>query len=339
MRSTAAALFVALASAPALAQGQAPDGPPAPAAPDANANANANANAGVDLGSAVVDALEVVAQPPGPALWRVQKGDSEVVVLGAVKPLAHSLAWDTARVDRALDGAKVLLVEPKFKLGLFDLIRFKISGAGAKAGNAPDALVEDRLPPKLREAFVGARTAAHQDAHRYNQLKTYVAAFMLVGDYRRAAGLSDAKPDSTVEKLADARHVKVRPVSEYRVAAAVKEAGRLSDAAGLACLNDAVEQVALENGHAQALGKAWAAGDLKAVKALYGPPPLERCLQQAPNLQVIERGTEDNTRAILDTLRTPGKAVAVVDLNFLLRPNGVLDRLKAEGATITVPPG
>ncbi|OYX31947.1 MAG: hypothetical protein B7Y99_09450 [Caulobacterales bacterium 32-69-10] len=32
--------------------------------------------ASVDLGSPVVEALEVVAQPPGPALWKVTKGDS-----------------------------------------------------------------------------------------------------------------------------------------------------------------------------------------------------------------------------------------------------------------------
>ena len=326
MRLSAAALLLALVFTPAAAQPPGPDAAPLPADP----------NAVVDLGSSVVEALEVVAQPPGPALWKVEKGDSSVVVLGSVKPIAHSLVWDAARVDRALDGAKVLLVEPKFKFGVFDLIRYKIGGNSTAA---PGALSEDKLPAPLRQRFVGARVASHQDARRYTGLKTYVAAFLLVGDYRTAAGLSDAKPDSTVEKLAAAHRVKVQPVSEYRVASAVKQAGAISEAAGLACLGDGVSQVESESDHAQAIGKAWAAGDLKAVKAMYGPPPLERCLQQVPNVAVIERGTDDNTRAILNALKTPGKSVAVVDLNFLLRPNGVLDRLKAQGATITVPPG
>jgi uncharacterized protein YbaP (TraB family) len=331
MRTPAAALLFALAfSAAAVAQSP-PAAEPAPAAPT-------DPNAAVDLGSSVVEALEVVAQPPGPALWKVSKGGSEVVVLGSVKPIAHSLVWDTGRLDRALDGAKVLLIEPKFKFGLFDLVRFKIGGSG-KSTTEPGALIEDKLPLKLRERFVGARTASHQDARRYERLKTYVAAFLLVGDYREAAGLSDAKPDSTVQKLAGAHKVKVQPVSEYRVASAVKQAGQISEAAGLACLSDGVDQVQQESDHAQAVGKAWAAGDLKAVKALYGPAPLERCLQQVPNMAVIERGTDDNTRAILNALKTPGKSVAVVDLNFLLRPNGVLDRLKAQGATVSVPPG
>jgi hypothetical protein len=36
-------------------------------------------------------------------------------------------------------------------------------------------------------------------------------------------------------------------------------------------------------------------------------------------------------------LKRPGVTVAVVDLGFLLPANGVLDRLKANGATVTSP--
>ena len=38
-----------------------------------------------------------------------------------------------------------------------------------------------------------------------------------------------------------------------------------------------------------------------------------------------------------EALKRPGVTVAVVDLGFLLPANGVLDRLKASGATITSP--
>ena len=53
---------------------------------------------------------------------------------------------------------------------------------------------------------------------------------------------------------------------------------------------------------------------------------------------MLERGTADFTAAIEAELNHPGKAVAVIDLRYLLRANGVLDRLKAQGDTITVPP-
>jgi uncharacterized protein YbaP (TraB family) len=330
-------LSAPLGAAAALAQGAAQPAPaqPAPAQPAPAQPAPAPAAPPEDLGSPVVEALEVVAHPPRPAVWRVAKGDSEVVVLGAVKPLPHSLVWDTRQVDKALDGASVLLVEPKFKIGVLDMIRFKLGGGGVRQ----DRPLEDTLPEPLKQRFVAARTAAHRDAGRYGRLKPYVAAFLLVGDYREAAGLSDAKPDSTVEKLAKARGVPIRPVAEYRVSAAIQAVGSVSQAAGLACLRDGVDQVQREADRAQRVAKAWAVGDLHAVRAAYAPAPLERCLQQIPNVAVIERGTVDSTRAIAEALSRPGKAVAVVDLNFLLRPNGVLDRLKAQGAEVTVPPG
>jgi uncharacterized protein YbaP (TraB family) len=321
MRTLGAVLILSALTVAASAQ-ETPAAPPPPAAE-------------VDLGSPVVEALEVVAQPPGPALWKVARGGSEVVVLGAVRPVPHSLVWDSARLDRALDGASVLLVQPRFTIGVMDMIRYKVGGSGAKQ----DKPLEETLPQPLRDRFVGARTAARQDAGRYGRLKPYVAAFMLVGDYREAAGLSAAKPDSTVLKLAKAHGVPVRPVAEYKVAAVIKTASPMSQTASFACLQDAVDQVQWENDQSRAVASAWAAGDLKAVRAGYPASPLERCLQQVPNVAVVERGTEDSTRAIAAALAKPGKAVAIVDMNFLLRPNGVLDRLKAQGATITVPPG
>lgn len=293
----------------------------------------------VDLGSPVVEALEVVAKPPGPALWKASKGQSEVVILGGVTPLPHSLVWDTARVDKALDGATVLMVPPKPKVGAVDMLRFMVSGR-SKVRLEKDAPLEAQLPPGLKERFVAARVAALQKPDRYARWKPFMAGFMLVNDFREAAGLSSAKPGSTVEKLARAHGVRIRPVGEYRLAPLIGQAKGVGDTESLACLDDAVKQVAHEASRAQDLAKAWAAGDLVGVRANYGPAPLERCLQQVPTVaSLIERGTADSAAAILAALDRPGKAVAVVDLNFLLRPNGVLDRLQAQGATITVPAG
>ena len=62
------------------------------------------------------------------------------------------------------------------------------------------------------------------------------------------------------------------------------------------------------------------------------------CLQRIPSVQaLLEHGTEDAVRTIRLALLKPGKSVAVVDLNYLLRQGGVLDRLKAQGVTVSVP--
>ena len=291
-----------------------------------------------DLGSAVVEELEVVARAPGPALWRVVRGESEVVILGGVAPLPHSLVWDTTRVDRALDGARVLLIPPRPKVGVLDMAGLALGGMGRFRGDG-DAPLESGLPPRLRERFVAARTAALKDEKRYARWKPQIAGFMLVSDFREAAGLSSAKPASTVVKLAQARRVPVRAIGEnYRLTPLAKEAARLEGETSLACLDDAVAQVEVEASKSQALAQAWAAGDLRGVRANYGPPALERCIQQVATVNaLIERGTEQGVEAILAALETPGRTVAVIDLNYLLRSNGVLDRLKARGAEVSAP--
>lgn len=290
-----------------------------------------------DLGSAVVEELEVVARRPGPVLWRASKGDAEVIILGGVTPLPHALAWDTTRIGHALDGAKALLLPPKPRMNIMDLAGLALGGKG-KLRPEEKGRIDDQLPERLRARFAAARKAALQPEDRYDRWKPQIAGFYLMSDFREAAGLSGAKPGSTVEKLARERGVAVRTVGDYRLAPLAKDASRMPTAEALACLDDAVTQLESEASQAQAWSKAWAAGDLRTVKALYGPPALERCARQAPKVaDLIERGTEEGTRALLAALDEPGRTVAVIDLNFLLRSNGVLDRLKARGVTITAP--
>jgi hypothetical protein len=258
-----------------------------------------------------------------------------VIILGGVTPLPHALVWDTGRIERFLDGAKALLIPPRPKVGVLDMAGLLLGGKGRFRDAAP---LEETLPPRLRQRFVAARLAAHRDEKRYGRWKPQIAGFMLVADFREAAGLSNAKPASTMIKLARAHRTPVREIGDYRLAPLAREAAKLDPAASLACLDDAVTQVEAEASRAGDLAAAWAVGDLRGVRAAYAPPALERCVQRAPSVPaLIERGTQQGVDAILAALASPGRTVAVIDLNYLLRANGVLDRLKARGVEIAVP--
>lgn len=287
-------------------------------------------------GSKVVEALEVVKRLPGPALWKASKPDSELFILGAVTPLRHLQAWDTTRIENAIEDAVVVLLPPEGKVGAFDAVLMKLNDGSQKLSRG--RTLQQVLSPAQRARFERLIKVIGRDWKPYERLKPGVAGVQLISDFRRAAGLSDAKPGSTVERLAKQHGTPSRPVATYRLKPLLKTLTDLPDAAHLACLNDAMDEMEYEAAHTTPAGKAWAEHDMAGVRANYAPSRLERCLQAAPTLDaLLETTTADTTRALKEVLDRPGKTVAVVDLALLLRANGVLDRLRADGATMSVP--
>ncbi len=287
--------------------------------------------------SAVVQELDVIKHLPGPALWKVTRGDSEVIILGYLQPLPHLLVWDTTRVVNALDGATALLLPPEPKVGVLDSVgMFFNRGAFELHGET----LSQALPPPERARYDHVLSLIHAKPDRYEHMKPAVAGGFLIGDWRRAAGLSDAKPISTVVKLAQADHVPVRHIGDFDAAPMAKKIAQMSKSADLACFDAAMDDIDREAAHAPANAKAWANADLKAIGQSYTVSVFDRCLMQSPSFQgLLERGMTEGTQAIEEALQHPGKTVAVIDLNFLLRPGGMLDRLKAKGDAITVPNG
>ena len=298
--------------------------PPAPAPPAVP----------TEEGSTVVAELEVVARPPGPAMWRVSRGGSEVLILGAVSPLPHTLQWDDRRVRRALDGARLLLAPPQAQAGVFELPGLAIKLLRMKSATP----LEARTPPALYARVLAAARIAHADPKRYQGWRPAAAGALLLLDFQKAAGLSNAKPGSTVERLAKAARVPVRPLARIRAAPFMDVLARLDDAHQQQCLSAAVDEVVLEAGRAASTARAWAVGRLAEVRAQRSEAAWDRCILDAPTARaLIDRGTADAVAAVEDALRRPGRTVAVVDLRFLDRRDGLLDRLRARGAEVTAP--
>ncbi len=289
-------------------------------------------------GSAVVDELLVVARAPGPAIWLAEKNGAKLYIVGSAVPLPHQMAWKSPRLERALDQADVLLTPPKVSVGPAQIAGFVLrGGAGLRQGFGER--LEDQLPPDLKARFVSGRTRARTSAGDYKNWKPAMAGFLLLSAFRQAAGLSEAKPVSTIERMAKARRLKIKPMGQYRMSAVVNAAGKLNEAAQLDCLKDALDELEYEGAHSTTIGSDWARGDLASVRARYSVSAAQSCLLRSPGgAGLLTQQIGQSTDALSTALNKGGVTVAVVDLAFLLPANGVLDRLKAGGATITSPP-
>jgi len=76
-----------------------------------------------------------------------------------------------------------------------------------------------------------------------------------------------------------------------------------------------------------------------AVNARYRLQSLQRCLELLPGARKqIEKDMAEAADRLWAELQKPGKTVAVIDMAWLLPKDGLLDRLKARGATVSEPP-
>ena len=272
----------------------------------------------------------------GPAIWKVIKGDSQVFILGAATPLPHMLQWNTLRLEYALDGADALYLQPRPTFSPFEMMKLAVSRGPLQLPGGQT--LQTVLPPAERARFLHVVSLIHGKVETYDHWKPAVAGLFLIADWRKAAGLSEAKPGSTVMHLAEDAHVPVKTVGDFRLDPYVDTAAKLSMADNIACFDAAMDDIDQESNHVRPMADAWAIGDLKTVGQTYRASLLDRCLLRIPSVQgLLDRGTAEGVNTIQAALVKPGKSVAVIDLNFLLRPNGVLDRLKAQGATVTVP--
>jgi len=289
--------------------------------------------------SAVVEELIIEGRPTGPALWRVKRGEAEVVVLGGLAPLPHQLQWTSPRLERALGVADLLLVPPQGRPRVTDLPGMTLRLASLRQGWGQT--LEPNLSPALRGRFVQARERLGIGPGRYDYWKPAIAGLMLLADFREHEGLSTGKPATTVQRMAKAqrgRRLKIEPMADIYLGAMVKSAASLTPAQHEACLAAALNDIEAETARARAAAQAWAVGDLATVRANASADLLDRCLLQLPSLtSLLEQDTAQSVRSLDQALSHPGTTVAIIDLRLLLRANGVLDRLKAQGAEISVP--
>ena len=272
----------------------------------------------------------------GPALWKAVKGDSEVFILGAATPIPHLQQWDTTRLENALDGADALYLEPRPSFSPLELMRLAVDKGALQLPRGQT--LQAMLPPAEKTRYLKLVALIHAKPETYDHWKPAVAGLFLISDWRKAAGLSEAKPGSTVMHLAEDAHVPVSYVGDFKLDPYVATAAKLSGADNLACFDAAMDDVDHEASKARAMAAAWAQGDLKTVGETYKVSLLSGCLERIASTQgLLDQGTAAGVRPIELALLKPGKSVAVIDLNFLLRPQGVLDRLRAQGVTVSVP--
>jgi hypothetical protein len=283
------------------------------------------------------EVVEVEAKP-GPAVWHLTRGDSEVWILGTVGAMPDGLKWNKDYLAELLDGARAIVMPPRPSIGLLEGAWFLLTNA-SKFSLPRGQSLEATLPPNIESGFAAIREKLGKDADHYRTDIPMRAALRIQEDVQDKLNLSRGEPRDTIRRLALSKHVPSAPVAKYEVLDAARDVLKLTPEQQQVCLAQSVEDADWDLGHAALAADAWTVGDIRAVKANYGESRLANCIIAAVHsvADINERDAADYTAAINDALDKPGKTIAVIDIGPLLRKNGVLERLEALHVTIEGP--
>jgi len=281
----------------------------------------------------IVEELVVVARERGPAWWRVSDGDTTVYILGVPgTPLPPGVAWDRSVLETRMKGAHSLVMGTSLQAGVKDIPAL-LKLRGRLKTKTP---MEDSLPPALQARFLAARDRVGKPAARYSGWQPVVAGQLLVGD-AYGMGKRWASVEDAARKAAKRSRAPVRTTSKYPLVPFLKTAiAGLTPQVQAECLEGAVSDVEAGVGPYRRAAEGWARGDVGA--ALNQPRAFDKCLLMLSGGAALWRtATRDNVSDIATALKTPGHAVAVINLRRLLAEDGVVEQLEARGLRVVGP--
>lgn len=327
---TAATLFLAILSAQSLAQSQS----------DASA-------------VQAMNTVEVKGVLPGPGFWKVSKGDNSVWILASIRPVPKRMQWETIKLERKLVDAQVLIGSPSVKLdadiGFFGKIGLLPSLL--KARKNPDGkTLQQILPPATYQRWLVMKQKYIGNDQGIESWRPIFAAQELYEKAIAKAGLSnDGVVWPKAEKLAKRAEVRInRPEINVNIGDPKKfiKAFNRNSLDDVSCFEKTLDSIDRDVQFMAERGRLWAEGDVAGLRRISQDDFSGTCIDALLGSGVAKSaGLEDvparvrNTwlAAVEESLNRNRSAVAVINIAELIRPGGMLDRMRAKGYAIIEP--
>jgi hypothetical protein len=259
-----------------------------------------------------------------PALWAVSDADTTVYLFGTIHLLPKNYSWRSAKLDQAVNGSQQLMVEtivdennPKEMLAALAALAF--------SRNLPP--IVQRVPPAKRPALEAAIKQSGIPRATFDQMETWAAAFMLLGNQFRAMGLKGGEGVEAVLRSSFASEGKpIGQLETNREQLSFFDA--LPEAAQRQLLEGAIDEPKNMTRDFQGMLAAWTRGDVEEIAKTFN-----RDLASSPELQdaLIKRRNANWSRWIEQRMASPGSVLIAVGAGHLAGGDSVIALLKRDG--------
>jgi uncharacterized protein YbaP (TraB family) len=262
------------------------------------------------------------------ALWEIDDGDTKIWLLGTIHALPAKVRWHSPAIDKAISSANELVLEtvvdhdPQKTTGL-------ILSLGSASGLPP---IAERIAPDKRSGLARMIAATKVPTAAFDRLKTWAAAFLLVGLTVRDA-VGDSNMSGVETQLAENFIVSKRAISGLETAA--QQLGffnALSEEEQRRFLEDTVDTGKTAKSDFKAMLRAWLKGDDKAIAESFDTeeeisPVLRDVLIRKRNIAWADW--------LAKRLEQPGQLLVAVGAGHLAGPDSVQARLATRGIKVT----
>ena len=290
------------------------------------------------------DELTVTGRYPGPPLWKVSSGTHELWIFGTLSVIPKDITWGSVIVERVIARADEVLLPPGVDAAARNPFRYVglFFRARKLTRNENGAPLKDVLPADLYDRYATIRDR-YDGPRNLEQERPAVVAGRLYARAIDKSGLTfGGKLESSIERLARDAHVK-RTDTEVR-----EDPGDLLDAAQalsrqaeIDCFSTVLASIENDLPGIAARARAWAVGDIDALRRFDYPDIEGQCLSFAGTSEGLRDTLRRAEDAWLDAaqraLAENGTTFAALSVGELLRPDGPLARLRELGYEVHEP--
>ncbi|MCB1560348.1 MAG: TraB/GumN family protein [Xanthomonadales bacterium] len=289
----------------------------------------------------------------GPGLWRADRGEQTLWILGHLQPLPRGIKWDAEDVKATLDEVGALIEMPYARIranaGFWGRLALAPRVIGLR--NDPQGrMLKERLPPDVYARWESLRKRYLGRGHKAEKWRLLFAAEHLLDAAKRKSRLSgDSKVRKAIERWAKKRKVeRVESATEFLIddPKAMLTEFRETPIDDLACFKTTLAWIEHDIDLMRARANAWADGDIRRLRELSTRRPESACVGSLLDNDLFRnRGIDDLggqirqtwLRVVDETLERQGSALALLPMSSLLGEDNYLDELASRGFNITSP--
>ena len=280
---------------------------------------------GMALGLAAATLLPQAAQAKAaPALWSISDADTTVYLFGTIHLLPEKVDWRTEKFDAAVSGSHELVVETIID----DKNPAQLMSVLAKLAITPGLPpIAERVPPEKRAALAEAIKKSAIPPAAFDRMETWAAAFMLLGNQFKDAGLKGGEGVEAVLRTSFTGQGK--PIGELETNA--EQLGffdALPEHAQRQLLEGAIESPGDTKKEFGKMLDSWTRGDVAAIARVFNHD-----LAGSPELMdaLIKRRNANWSKWIEQRMTKPGAVMIAVGAGHLAGPGSVVDLLQRDG--------